>query len=320
MSVPPRGRGLRSQLRHREGRGRVREAHGLQQGTALDEGHRQRAAVDVARRRRVHGLDREAGHEGAHAVPGHVGPARAERQHDRLRPLRQERGGRRLDVALARHLQAGQELGLGLVDREVREPRERRVGHRTGRGEVEHHGLAELRPEGDRAVERLRQDLALADHDRSPLDRLAGAVHVRGGEAVVRPRRHRQVVLALAADHDERGPRRDARLARDEAGVDPVLSQALDRPGRRTRRRPRRRRRRRRLLPGPRPPPGWLPCRPSTWAKRQSVTVSPTFGRRGIFMSRSTFELPTTTTLPFICRLPPVAVRDPATLRRAGPR
>ena len=44
----------------------------------------------------------EAGHEGAHAVAGHVRAARAEGEDDRLRPLREERLGRRLDVFVAR--------------------------------------------------------------------------------------------------------------------------------------------------------------------------------------------------------------------------
>src|SRR5512143_2211509 len=61
-------------------------------------------------------------------------------------------------------------------------------------------------------------------------------------------------------------------------------------------------------------PTAWLaPLPPKVWANTASVTVSPSFGRRAIFMIRSTFELPTTTTVPLMG--PPWRARSHQTRR-----
>ena len=244
-------------------------------GPALDEGHRERAAVDVAGRGRVHGVHREAGHAGPHAVAGHVRAARAEGEDDRLRPLREKRVDRRHDVFVALDPPAGQELGLGLVDRQVGEPRERRVARSSRAGaRLSITGLPSSAPMAitwSSVSGRISHwQITIA----APRDRLAGAVHVRGGQAVVGAGRHREVVLAFPADHDERGPRGDPRLPRDVPRVDPVPAEARRSPGRRRRRRPRSSRRRRRLPRGPPPPPGWRPC-PRTPGRRRSRSPSP---------------------------------------------
>ena len=126
--------------------------------------------------------------------------------------------------------------------------------------------------------------------------------HLHGGQGHVRAAGHRDPVLALGVDHDERDPGRLAGEGQDAGHVDPfrlerrarigaeaVLADRADERGRR----PEARRR-----------DGLVrrPCRRGACAWRPPITVSPGPGSRSTVTTRSTLIEPTTMTRPLTAR------------------
>ena len=148
-------------------RRRSRSATASRSGLPLDEGHREGAAVDVA----GGGACPRGPRRSRGRAPGNPPPATQAPRAPRVRmtifgPFAEKR--RRPPPRRRRRSSTGRPVrnsaSVSFTARPA-EPRERRVAHGPGGGEVEQHQLAEPGPEVDHVIERLRRDLALA---RSP--------------------------------------------------------------------------------------------------------------------------------------------------------